>query len=61
MIYKILAIVYVVTVMLFLFSVIYDISVPFPNKYTDGLVKWLLYAVVIESGVFTILFLFFGV
>ena len=61
MIYYIFALVYMFTVILFLFSVIYDLNVPYPNNYTDALVKWLLYAVVTETGVFTIVFLFFGV
>lgn len=61
MIYKIFLLILLVTVIFILLSTIYTITVPYPNKYTDGLVKVFLYALVIELGVITIVFLFFGV
>ena len=61
MIYKILLTVLITTVFLFLVALIYALYVPYPNKYTDGLVSFFLHAIVIEVGLLSIIFLFFGV
>lgn len=61
MIYKILLTILITTVFLFLVALIYAIHVPYPNKYTDGVVSFLLQVIVIEVGLLSFTFLFFGV